>query len=154
MSYEATKWGRQPVCRGLWLVQGDERFGGRAGKFGLSCFSTGPGPRILLHERMGCLAHSHRLVVSCPGATHHIHPPLLSHLIHLFAFSISHLIDSTGSRRRLLNRPNVFKSRLPIAAKFYIIDFNTVEKSDFFDEKKRRSINASMFYGWVQIHHA
>merc|ERR1712055_557245 len=32
------------------------------------------------------LARSHRLVVSCPGATHHIRPSFASHLIHLFRF--------------------------------------------------------------------
>ena len=70
-----------------------------------------------------------------------------------FRFSISHFIESTGPRRRLLNRPNVFKSRLPCAAYFYIADFNTcpVEKSDFSDEKTPEE---SMYYGWIKIHHA
>ena len=49
MSYEATKWGWRPVCRGLLLVLGGGGLGGCAGKFGLSCFSAGPGPRVLLH---------------------------------------------------------------------------------------------------------
>ena len=72
----------------------------------------------------------------------------------IFFVSITHLIESTGSRRRLLNRPNVFKSRLPIAAKFYITDFNTytVVKSNFPDEnKKEEEMNQSTMVGLKYI---